>query len=383
MKIVPQMHRLFALFVLALGLAALSAQAPATRYVGTLTAVSGDTLTVKTDAGEVHQVQVPSSASLKRVAPGQHDLSAAVDISLIDLTTGDRVLVRLDPASNPPQALQVITIKQADVALKQQQEREAWQKTGVGGLVKSVDTAAGSIVITSGAGATAHTVTVHVSKDTVLKRYAPASVRYDLAQPAPIASIQSGDQLRARGEKSPDGANVAAVEVISGSFRNLSGTIASLDTAASTFVIKDLQSKKQVTVHVTADAQLHRLPETMAQTLATRLKSGADAHAASPAPPAGAPPTGAPAGAPPLGAAGHAPNGNGDLQQMLSRAPSIQFADLKKGEAVMIVATDGATDATAITLLAGVEPLLQAPEASSNLLSNWSMGSGGGDAAAQ
>jgi len=68
---------------------------------------------------------------------------------------------------------------------------------------------------------------------------------------------------------------------------------------------------------------------------------------------------------------------------MLSRAPSIQFADLKKGEAVMIVATDGATDATAITLLAGVEPLLQAPEASSNLLSNWSMGSGGGDAAAQ
>jgi hypothetical protein len=67
--------------------------------------------------------------------------------------------------------------------------------------------------------------------------------------------------------------------------------------------------------------------------------------------------------------------GGFDPQQMLSRAPAIQFADLKKGEAVMLVATQGTSDLTAITLLAGVEPLLEAP-AASNLLSNWSMGSG-------
>ncbi len=30
-------------------------QAPATRYLGTVTAISGDTLTVKTDAGQVNQ----------------------------------------------------------------------------------------------------------------------------------------------------------------------------------------------------------------------------------------------------------------------------------------------------------------------------------------
>jgi hypothetical protein len=62
---------------------------------------------------------------------------------------------------------------------------------------------------------------------------------------------------------------------------------------------------------------------------------------------------------------------------MLSRAPAIQLADLKKGDAVMMVATEGTSDLTAITLLAGVEPLLEAP-AASNLLSNWSMSSGGG-----
>ena len=70
---------------------------------------------------------------------------------------------------------------------------------------------------------------------------------------------------------------------------------------------------------------------------------------------------------------------------MLSRAPTIQIADLKKGDAVMLVATAGTTDVTAITLVAGVEPLLEAPAASQSLLNNWSMGggAGGADAAAQ
>jgi hypothetical protein len=69
--------------------------------------------------------------------------------------------------------------------------------------------------------------------------------------------------------------------------------------------------------------------------------------------------------------------------QMLSRAPAIQLADLKKGDAVMLVSTDDATDVTAITLLAGVEPLLEAPAASQMLLNNWSMNSGAGAAEAE
>jgi hypothetical protein len=70
---------------------------------------------------------------------------------------------------------------------------------------------------------------------------------------------------------------------------------------------------------------------------------------------------------------------------MLSRASAIQLGDLQKGEAVMLVATDGANEVTAITLLAGVEPLLEAPAASQNLLSNWSMngGTSAAEAAAQ
>jgi hypothetical protein len=347
------------------------------RFVGTITAISGDILTVKTDAGAVRQVEVPSAAILKRVEPGQKDLSAAATIQLGDLETGDRVLVRLDPnaTTGTAEAAQIVTIKQADVAQKQQQEREEWQKSGVGGLVKSVDAASGVILLTTGAGPTLKTVTVHVSPATVLKRYAPASVRFDLALPAPISEVHAGDQLRARGTKNADGSELDAAEVVSGSFRNIAGTISSLDASTSTIVVKDLATKKQVTIHITPDAQMHALPDMMARMIAARLKGttpGAGASAGE-AQQRGWRGQGGGGGQ----AFGQGRSQGGDMQQVLSRAPAIQFSDLTKGEAVMLVSTAGATDVTAITLLTGVEPLLEAPEASQNLLSNWSMGSGG------
>jgi hypothetical protein len=49
----------------------------------------------------------------------------------------------------------------------------------------------------------------------------------------------------------------------------------------------------------------------------------------------------------------------------------------------MLVSTEGTNEVTAIKLLAGVEPLLESPDASRDLLANWSMGSGGAEAAAQ
>jgi hypothetical protein len=378
---------MIALLIAASVAQAQGAAAPApNRFLGAITAIAGDTLTVKADADGIRQIEVPSTAAIKRIAPGQKDLSTAETIKFSDLAPGDRVLVKLDPdaPAGTAQALQIVAVKQADVALKQQKDREDWQRRGVGGLVKSVDSASGDIVLTSGVGAAAKTITVHTAKATMLKRYAPASVSYDAALPAPIDAIHAGDQLRARGTKNADGTEIAAEEVISGTFRNISGVIGSLDSASSTFAVKDLATKKQVTVHVTTDAQMRRLPDMMARILAARLNGTSNGYG------------GAMGGNAPVAAGGAAPgqrggagqwggSGGGDPQQMLSRAPAIQLADLKKGDAVMLVSTDGATEVTAITLLAGVEPLLEAPAASQSLLNNWSMNSGSGmaEAAAQ
>jgi hypothetical protein len=366
-------------FVLALLLAApfVHAQA-ASRLLGTITTIGGDILTVKPAQGDGQQVEVPTTAQLKRIEPGQTNLSAAVAMQFSELAVGDRVLVNLDPnaTGSTPQALRVIAIKAEDVAKKQQDETEAWQH-GVGGLVKSVDTAGGVIAVTTGAGATLKTITVRTTPTTVLERYAPASVSFTDATPAPITAIQPGDQLRARGTRNADGTEIAADAVVSGGFRNISGTIVSIDIAGSSLVVKDLVSKKPVTVHITPQVQMRRLPDRMAQMIAARLKGMAAGTNGGRAQGDSAANAGQGQG-PGAGAQ----RGGGDMQQVLSRAPAIQLSDLQKGEAVMLVSTQGASEVTAITLLAGVEPLLEAP-ASQDLLSNWSMNSSAPEEAAQ
>ena len=67
-----------------------------------------------------------------------------------------------------------------------------------------------------------------------------------------------------------------------------------------------------------------------------------------------------------------------DFQQMLNRMPAVTIADLHKGDAVLIVTTQGTASGggTAITLLSGVEPILQAAPNGSQamMLAPWSLG---------
>jgi len=290
------------------------------------------------------------------------------------------VLVTLDPnfTGTPPQAARVIAIKQADVTNMHAAENAAWNQ-GVHGLVKSLDAASGVIVVTTRVGLTTKDVTVNTTSATVLKRYAPGSVRFDQAQPAPLAAIRPGDQLWARGSKNADGSAIAAGGVVSGSFRSIPGTVISADAAASTVTVKDLATKKPVTVRVTADAELRQLDSNVAALVAARLKgnpAGAGSH--------GAPNGGGGGGGNNGGQRGWNQSGAGqgrmDLETVLERAPEIQLGALKKGDAVMIVATEDASGLSAVKLLAGVEPLLEAPEAQ-DLLASWSLSSGESEAA--
>ena len=77
-----------------------------------------------------------------------------------------------------------------------------------------------------------------------------------------------------------------------------------------------------------------------------------------------------------------------DLSQRVSRLPDQTLADLKVGDAVMIVASQsmaGGTTETAVTVLSGVEPILAAtPSGSAAMtLSPWSMGGSSADSGAQ
>ena len=393
-----------ACFLLLSGVPSLRAQESAAvtaKAVGTVKAASGKSITLAAEGGNEINIVVQDGARLLRIEPGEKDLKNAAPLLLQDLQPGDRILVR---GANAPDgksllAVSVIAMKKADLAEKHAHEREEWQKHGAGGLVTAIDPATGAVTISTSALGANKSVTVHTSKNTILRRYAPGSVKFDDATSAPLDQIKVGDQLRARGPRSADGSDLTADEVVSGSFRNIAGTITSIDPSAGTITISDLATKKPVMVRVNESSQLRKLPPAMAQRIAARLKGN----------PSDAQPTGATSGTPaegtpiqnPPAAAGQRTEGGPrqggtpgssqagvpDLQQALGRMPAATLADLQKGDAVMVVATPGASDGTvvAITLLAGVEPILQAsPNGSQSILTPWTLSSGpGADAAAQ
>ncbi len=362
-------------------------------FLGTVQTLSGNTLTVKNDAGATMQVTVEENARLLRIEPGQKTLAGASPFSLTDLQTGDRVMARgsANADGKSLDASMLVAIKGADIAQKQEKEREDWQKRGAGGLVKAVDPAAGTVTISSGAGG-ARTLIIQVSSTTIIRRYAPGSVRFDQAVKGSLDQIKPGDQLRARGSKNDDGTTLEAEEIVSGSFRNLAGPIQSVNAAASTITVNDTATKKPVVISVTPDSEVKKLDPAVAQRLAARMSGGgARRPDGSAAPAAGGPPPGASAGPAPGadrpggGQSGGQGGGQGrgaDIQQLLARSPSVALKDLAKGNMVIVVATEGqAPDtATAITVVAGVEPMLQASTSGSQamLSSAWNLGGGEG-----
>jgi len=358
----------------------------AARPVGTIKSVSGNNLVLATDAGGDVGVVVQEGARLLRVEPGQKDLKEAVPISLQELLPGDRILVRgqVAPDGKTVLASAIIAMKKASITEKQAREREEWRRQGVGGLISSVDPAANSIVITQQGMAEKKTLTIHLSKETVIRRYAPDSIKFDDAKPARLDEIKPGDQLRARGTRSADGSDLAAAEIVCGTFRNIAGTISSIDASANTVTVQDLATNKPVTLRITGDSQIRKLPLQMAQGIAVRLRragpesqNSAPAGAASAAQGARSGETQTSGGSGGPGGAGRSGGGGGDFQQALNRMPPATLGELQKGDAVMIVATEGGlkSEPSVITLLGGVEPILQASPNSnaSTILSPWSL----------
>ena len=359
------------------------AQAPApaaAKQIGTVKTVAGSSLTLTTDAGQQVIVSVADGARILQIAPGSTSLKDAQVIPLAGIVVGDRVLVSGKPGGDPNslEASRVILMKSTDIAQKHEMEQADWQKRGIGGIVSAVDPGTGTLTITEGA----KKVAVNTSIKTEFRRYSGDSVKFEDAKPGSFAQIQVGDQLRVRGDKSSDGASITAEEVISGSFKHLSGTLATINPANGTVTLKDLATKKTFTVKVTANSNVRTLPQKEAERFAARAKAGAANGGASHA------------------ESEHAGQANGEtaeaegrtagmqLSQLVSRLPNESLSDLKTGDAVMIVASQpdpSSPSITAVTLLSGVEPILVAAPngAGAMTLSPWNVGGGTADTGAQ
>jgi hypothetical protein len=358
-----------------LGTAAPAQTVAGARAIGTIETISGGNITLKTDQGVTYTVTAQDGAKVVRIEPGQTSLANAAPITLTDIQVGDRVLASGNPGTgaNSILASSLVAIKKADVESKQQQDLQNWTRQGTGGLVASVDQAGGTIALKVSSLTGPKTVTVQISKTTQILRYSPDSVKFSDAKASTLDVLKPGDQLLARGTKSADGNSVTADAIISGAFHNLSGTISSITPAENTLTLKDVTTKTSFVVKVTPDSQIRKLSVQSANMLAARMKStGAGAAGG-----AGATPAGGPGGGRGFGG-GRGGAGGGDLSQVVARAPAATLADMQKGDALMIVATSGTdgNQVTAIQVVAGVEPILEAAPTAS--LPAWDVGGGGG-----
>ncbi len=353
------------------------------KAIGAIKTITGSTLTLAPDSGPEVNISVQPATQILRVAPGEKTLSNAASIQVTDLQVGDRIRVtgKMSDDNQTLLAAKIIAIKQSDIEARHQQDIQDWQKRGVDGVATAVDVIAGTVTIT----VRNKSIVIHSSPTTVIRRYPADSVKFDEAKPSTLNDVHSGDQVRARGDRNADGTTLTADEIVSGSFRNIAGTVNSVDASSSTMNVHDLLSRTNVAIKVTPDSQLRHLPPEMAQRIAARLKgagtagsSGSASNSQAPRGSGAADGTGPGAGAP-----GVRSGGTPDFQQMLSRIPAASLSDLHKGDAVVLVSTEGdGTAVSAITLLSGVEPILQAaPGASgSSILSPWSLSAPAGDA---
>jgi hypothetical protein len=367
-----------------LAMAQAPAAAPAGRQIGTVKAISGSVLTLTTDSGQQVVVNVADGERILQLSPGSTDLKTAQTITLADIAAGDRVLVtgKAGDDAGSFAATRVILMRSSDIAQKHATEQADWQKRGTGGIVSAVDSSAGVLTVSVGA----KKIQVHTTPSTQFRRYAGDSVKFEDALPGTLAQIQAGDQLRVRGAKSDDGSSIRAEEIVSGSFKNLAGVIATLDATNGTLTLKDLATKKTMTVKITANSSVRALPPRAAAMFAARARGGAAPDGGTATGGAAAPAHGEAGASSPGGGAGR--SAGGDLSQMVNRLPAGSITDLKVGDAVMIVASQpdsGSPTVTAVTLLSGVEPILAATPSGTPAmtLSPWSIGAGAPDGGAQ
>ena len=361
--------------VLSLGLSAIgqtptgSPTAPA--IVGVIGEVknldaASNQIIVRADSGVLYTVNLSERTKYKRSAPGAKSLENATAITLADVGSGDRVWAygRVSEPQKTVPAQMLVVMSKADLAKKQEQERAEWRRRGVSGIVASVNPSTQEITVSSRSlmGA-AQAVIIPVTDKVMMRRYPPDTIpKYSDARPSKFAEVKVGDQLRALGEKTADGTHLTAEEVVFGTFKIAGGVVTAIDAATNQIKITELQTKKPLTIILKPESVLRRLPAGGGM-FAGGMGGGPGAAGGAPAQGQGQGqaqqrPQGAGPGGPQGGGPGRGAGMN--MADMLERLPTISINELKVGDTIIMSSLQGSdpTQLTAISLVAGIEPLL-------------------------
>src|SRR4051812_38267421 len=113
-------------------------QAPATKSVlGTVTsfAKEANMLDVKPDNAAAIPLKLLANTVVQKIAPGETNLKNAVSITASEVAVGDRVLVTL--SANGSDALRIVVMSAGDIAKRNDEERQDWNRRGLAGIVST------------------------------------------------------------------------------------------------------------------------------------------------------------------------------------------------------------------------------------------------------
>ena len=285
---------------------------------GVVTELKPDTkqVIVKTAAGSEVTVTLSDRTTFMRIPPGEKTKDKFVPITSSDFGVGDSVFARgrMTEDRKTMPALEFYVMSKTDIAQKKERERDEWRTRGVAGTVSSLNATTNEISLDTRTPEGPKPIVVAASVQTQFRRYAPDSVRFSDAKPSSFAELKVGDQLRALGMKSADGARFTPDEIVAGSFQTIGGAITEINLEKQEVKINDIHSKQAVTVVVTKDSSMRKLTP-----------------------------------------------GAGDLQDIFDRLPTFTLEELKVGDSILISSTKGSDPAriTAIAIVSGVGSLLQ------------------------
>ncbi len=334
---------------------------------GEVTAVADKKFTVNTKTGPI-DVIITDKTIFKHASAENPSLVTATPGVMTDIAVGDKLTVSgimaMDGKSLP--ARQVYYVTKADIAAKNAKEAAEWRTRGIAGKVTVVNAQTGQITVDvrSLTGSTSMVVTPKPNAKFV--RYAPDSERFDEAKASSLAEVKAGDMLRALGDKNAEGNALAAETILTGAFQTVAGTVVSVDAAKNEVVIKNLQTKKDVTIVVSNTSLLKKFPAEMAQRMAGTPGAGGGTSGPRPVAPGGQPQGGQGQSGGGQGRSGFGGRpGGGGIDEMLDRFPNITPGDLKVGDMIAVSSTKTATTdkIRAIKLLAGVEPFIRMAQA--------------------
>jgi Cu/Ag efflux protein CusF len=356
---------------------------PRQQVIGEITAAdaSAGTVTVRTDAGETVTLSTTGRTTYTRLAAGVTDLQKGERVTFAEVRVGDRVLAPGVPAAGGPAARLILMARAAGGPGG---GREAGRR--LNGRVVSVDASKRLIVVQARGREGQESVTVDASTAARVLRYAPDSMRPADAVAGSLADVRAGENIRATGERSADGATFKAEEVLTGSFARFVGTVTGVDAQRGELAVKT-DDGGNVRLSFGARSALRRITPEFEQTLAKqraeaeqrreqrraerRQQGGQAAEGGQAQGEAGARGEGGrrrrgdgqgrgDGNGPRRG--GGAGGGGNNFQQMFESLPAVTLAELKKGDTVVVTVTPGAdaSRATVVSLATGAPETIRA-----------------------